>query len=366
MTFELLAHRQPRTPLRFPGKLIADEPGGRLFVADSNHNRIVVATLDGKVTATIGSGAIGSSNGDFATASFNHPQGLFLAGNVLYVADTENHLLRKIDLSQRRVETIAGTGVQGRNAWPGLEDPARAGALPARFVGKPAETALNSPWDLWIHGADLYIAMAGPHQIWKMPLSESEIGPYAGNGREDIVDGRLLPRQPYEAGYSSFAQPSGLSSDGQWLFVADSEGSSIRAVPFDASKQVRTVVGTSKLPRGRLFHFGDRDGARDVATLQHCLGVAFHEGRLYVADTYNHKIKVVDAESGATRTLAGTGKPGSNDERGEFFEPAGLTVAQGKIFVADTNNHLIRTVDPASGKVATLRLEGLTPPEAGR
>ena len=51
--------------------------------------------------------------------------------------------------------------------------------------------------------------MAGPHQIWKMPLDEREIGPYAGNGREDIVDGPLLPRVPYDARYSSFAQPSG-------------------------------------------------------------------------------------------------------------------------------------------------------------
>ena len=139
----------------------------------------------------------------------------------------------------------------------------RLDPLPKRWVGKPSKTALNSPWALNVHEKDLYIAMAGPHQIWKMPLDESIVGPYAGNGREDIVDGPLVPRQPYDLGYSSFAQPSGLTSDGIWLYVADSEGSSIRAVPFDPRKRVKTVVGTSRLDFGRLFVFGDVDGRRD-------------------------------------------------------------------------------------------------------
>ena len=244
-----------------------------------------------------------------------------------------------------------------------MEALVEGGPLPTRWVGKPAATALNSPWDLWIHQQDLYIAMAGPHQIWKMPLDESEIGPYAGNGREDIVDGPLLPRSPYEPGYASFAQPSGLASDGEWLYVADSEGSSIRAVPFDPGKQVRTVVGTADLPFNRLFHFGDKDGSRDEVLLQHCLAVAYHDGQLYVADTYNNKIKVVDSKTGTTKTLVGTGKPGYDDATGEFDEPAGIAWAKGRLYVADTNNHQIRTIDPATGKVSTLAIAGLQPPQ---
>src|SRR6185312_978681 len=135
-------------------------------------------------------------------------------------------------------------------------------AQPHRFVGKPRATGLNSPWALWIHKQDLYIAMAGFHQIWKMPLDESEIGPYAGNAREDIVDGPLLPKAPFQGGASSFAQPSGLSSDGTWLYVADSEGSSIRKVPLKVGTlEVDTVIGTSHLAINRLFTFGDRDGS---------------------------------------------------------------------------------------------------------
>jgi len=381
LRFDLLAHRQQPTPLRFPGKVLADEAGRRLFISDSNHNRIVVATLDGQLLETIGSGAIGRADGGLAEASFDHPQGMALAGDTLYVADTENHLLRKVDLQAKQVRTIAGTGVQLRGSWPGMEQLEAGGALPERYVGPPPQTALNSPWDVWIHGEDLYIAMAGPHQIWKMPLDESEIGPYAGNGREDIVDGPLLPRVPYELGYSSFAQPSGLTADGQWLFVADSEGSSIRAVPFDPTQSVRTVVGTSKLPGGRLFLFGDRDGAGllqlNVAAneyageleqttgpaLQHCLGLTYHQGQLYVADTYNNKIRVVDVQTSETRTLAGTGQPGSADMPAQFDEPAGIAYAHGTLYVADTNSHRIRTIDLATGQVGTFVVSGLAPPQ---
>jgi thiol-disulfide isomerase/thioredoxin len=360
--FDLESEKAKDTPLRFPGKVLADGPGKRLFIADSNHNRIVVAGLDGKLQTVIGDGQIGAADGDFAAASFNHPQGMFLQGDRLYVADTENHLLRLVDLAKKTVTTIAGKGFQGRSAWPGLDMANPLGNIPERYVGKPLETAINSPWDLWIHGDDLYIAMAGPHQIWRMKLDGSEIGPFAGNGREDIVDGPLLPPVPYEEGYSSFAQPSGLASDGTYLFVADSEGASIRAVPFDATKKVLTVLGTSGEPGGRLFKFGDKDGDFDVALLQHPLAVAHEGGKIYVADTYNNKIKVVDAKTGAAKTIAGTGKPGLADDPPQFDEPAGLSLADGVLYVADTNNQAIRAVDLASGKVRTIPIEGLTAP----
>ncbi|MCA9228855.1 MAG: redoxin domain-containing protein, partial [Planctomycetales bacterium] len=357
--FDLLADRQTPTPLRYPGKVLADEASDRLFITDSNHNRIVITKLDGTLLDTIGSGAIGQADGGYAEASFDHPQGLALHGSTLYVADTENHLLRKVDLEAKQVTTIAGVGSQGRSAWPGAEELTRLDELSDRWVGPPKTTPINSPWALYVHQDALYIAMAGPHQIWKMPLDESEIGPYAGNGREDIVDGPLLPREPYRLGFSSFAQPSGLTSDGEWLYVADSEGSSIRAVPFDPAGEVRTVVGTSELPYARLFTFGDVDGDRRQARLQHALGVAYHDGQIYVADTYNNKVKVVDAKTGAVTTVAGTGEPGASDEPAKFDEPAGISYAAGKLFVADTNNNAIRVVDVATKKVSTLSIAGL-------
>lgn len=361
--FDLERHRVEDTPLRFPGKILADEPSQRLFIADSNHNRIVIAGTDGSLIDTIGTGQIGASDGDFDTATFDHPQGMVLRDQTLYVADTENHLIRKVDLASGQVSTIAGVGTQGRNAWPGLERNALGTpTLPDRFVGPPRTTPINSPWALWIQGDDLFIAMAGPHQIWKMPLDESEIGPYAGNGREDIVDGALLPSEPYAEGFSSFAQPSGLTSDGTSLFVADSEGSSIRAVPLNGKGEVTTVIGTSHLGGGRLFTFGDVDGQGEEVRLQHALGVVYDDGVIYIADTYNNKIKKLEVASKTVSTVAGTGEAGLNDDTPMFDEPAGITLAAGKLYVADTNNHAIRVIDLADNNVSTLTITGLEPP----
>jgi sugar lactone lactonase YvrE len=382
LKFGLLAGREQGGPLAFPGKILADAEHDRLYIADSNHHRIVVTRLDGTLVDVVGSGAAGRADGGFAAAEFNQPQGMALNGRTLYVADTENHLIRGVDLDGRKVATVAGTGRQAREP-----------ASPTHH-GNPLTTPLSSPWDLLIvsgtghhagmvgvpfgyplagggtrsvpdtiHGDDLYIAMAGCHQIWKMRLDGTAIGPYAGNGREDIVDGPLLPRQPFQEGFASFAQPSGLASDGQWLYVADSEGSSIRAVPFDPRRKVRTVVGTAGLAVARLFTFGDVDGPAARVRLQHPLGLAFSAGQLYVADTYNHKIKGVDPASGEVRTIAGTGKPGHGDEPAAFYEPGGLAAAGGKLFVADTDNHLIRVIDLAGRKVSTLAIPGLRPPE---
>ncbi|HEX3727847.1 MAG TPA: thioredoxin-like domain-containing protein [Pirellulales bacterium] len=357
------------TPLRFPGKVLADEKSDRLFIADSNHNRIVVAKLDGTLIDVIGSGAIGANDGGYQQATFDHPQGMAISGDTLYVADTENHLVRKVDLKKNQVSTIAGTGKQG-HGWPGMEEfAAKLGTLTKhKWIGPPLKTGISSPWALWVQGHDLYIAMAGSHQIWKMSLAPGgEIGPFAGNGREDIVDGPHLPAQPYEKGFCSFAQPSGLSSDGKNLFVADSEGSSIRAVPFDATKNVETIVGTAWMPAGRLFSFADVDGQGEVVRLQHALGVAYHDRLVYVADTYNNKIKVVDPRRVTCLTIAGTGQAGNADDPATFDEPAGLSYARGKLYVADTNNHAIRTVDLGQHhQVATLEIKGLQPPEQSK
>jgi DNA-binding beta-propeller fold protein YncE len=135
-------------------------------------------------------------------------------------------------------------------------------------------------------------------------------------------------------------------------------------VPFDPQGEVQSLVG----PTGAtLFEFGDVDGQAERVRFQHPLGVAWHDGKLYVADTYNNKIKVVDVAQRACRTLAGTGKPGRDDApdgaKATFNEPSGLSIASGTLYVADTNNHVIRVVGlSAPFAVSTLHLEGLSTP----
>lgn len=358
--FDLLAHRQEPSLLRFPGKVLADGDRQQLFISDSNHNRIIITDLQGNFVDSIGNGRIGRQDGKFAEATFDHPQGIVLDSNTLYIADTENHLIRAADLKKKTVRTVAGTGIQSRNPWRGSEGVSATTTNRRRWRGKPLTTAISSPWALWSHKTHIYIAMAGPHQIWWMPKNEAWIAPYAGNGREDIVDGPLLPAQPFALGASSFAQPSGLTSDGEWLFVADSEGSSIRAVPLNPRAPVKTVVGTANLDQGRLFQFGDVDGTAASVRLQHPLGVAYHDSTIYVADTYNDKIKAVDASNGTTITIAGDGTPGNSDNPPRFDEPAGLSYLNGKLYVADTNNHAIRIIDLQNdNRVSTLQLSGV-------
>jgi thiol-disulfide isomerase/thioredoxin len=333
-------HKLAATPLKFPGKILADEKSGRLFIADSNHNRIVICNLAGKLLDVAGSGGIGEKNGSFESASFHHPQGMALDGEKLYVADTENHLIRVLDLEKKTVANFAGTGRQNTG---------RAGG------GHLHAVSISSPWDLMIVGRTLYIAMAGTHQIWSILLGSDMIHVLAGTGSENILNG---PRDE-----AAFAQPSGLATDGHNLFVADSEGSAIRDIPLSRSEPVTTLAGTSDLEGGRsLFEFGDADGTGSGARFQHPLGLAYHDGRIFVADTYNHKIKTVDVATGEVRTWLGSGKRGDGVDPPEFAEPGGLSIAAGKVYIADTNNHAIKVADLGTRHVTTLQIEGLSPP----
>jgi len=190
--------------------------------------------------------------------------------------------------------------------------------------------------------------MAGPHQIWQLDLEKNEVSTFAGSGREARLDGTLL-----EAG---FAQPSGITTDGKNLYVSDAESNIIRAL--DPSKgEVQTLVG------GDLFEFGDVDGIGDDVRLQHPLGLLWLRNKLLIADTYNHKIKELDPQTRSVKTLFGTGKPGQSAGKSpSFYEPGGLSAANDNLYVADTNNHAIRVIDLKTKQTSTLRINGLTPP----
>lgn len=330
-----------RSPLAFPGKVLADAKSNCLYVADSGHHRLVVASLTGEVLEVIGSGKPGWLDGGFEQAQFYSPQGMTFdaASEVLYVADMGNHLLRKVDFRTRQVETVAGTGEQSREI--------------ISHGGLGLTTALNSPWDVLKVGERLLIAMAGSHQIWEMQLETGWVETYAGNGRESCVNGSLAA--------SALAQPSGISTDGYELFVADSESSSIRAVGIVNYPRVRTVCGS-----GDLFGFGDQDGHGESVLLQHCLGVEYTQNYLWVADTYNHKIKRVAHRTGLCQTFFGDGVPGYRDGKASesrFWEPSGLSALGPHLFVADTNNHKIRLIDLNKFMVTTLEFPGLCAPD---
>lgn len=323
--------------LAYPGKVIA-LPDGGLAVSDSGHHRVLVLDARGKVRLTAGSGLRGWSDGGFAAAAFDDPQGLAITadGRSLYVADTRNHAIRRLDLKARTVETIAGTGALGEAPLEGDPTPART-------------TALRSPWDLALapDGKRLFVALAGSHQIAVVELAGGKIRRLAGTGRESIDDG---------AGErATFSQPSGLSLLGGALYVADSEVSGVRAVAV-TDGLTRTLTGTG------LFEFGDKDGPLAEARLQHPLHVLAVDGgkALLVADTYNDKLKRIDLAAGTVATFySGVGELA-------LHQPAGIAREKsGSFVVADTNAGRLLRIGADGKTAAAIVIEGAPEPLTG-
>ena len=330
----------PGTPLLYPGKVLADAASNRLFIADSSHNRIVIADLTSHaVVDIIGSSARGKDDGSFEGATFDKPQGMALDGDLLYIADVNSHAIRLADLAERRVTTVAGNGIMGRQRLPfGVPNDA------------PTTVSLRSPWDLEFDDAGLlHVAMAGTHQLFIYEPESGVLFPSVGNGREANLNDVSLAD-------SELAQPSGLYYAGAGkLYFADSESSTIRLADFE-NDLVTVVSGTSN---NHLFEFGDIDGELGLNRLQHALGVdGGPNGDLYIADTYNSRIKVIRAGETATKTVYGLGGLGGYADgdatAAEFDEPGGISYAEGILYVADTNNHVIRLINLEAGSVDTL------------
>ncbi|XP_037047631.1 NHL repeat-containing protein 2 [Bradysia coprophila] len=349
----------PNSNLKFPGKIACsksnanDETPELYAISDSGNHRVIIVSAAGEVLHKIGGKQPGFVDGDLLSAKFNSPQGVsFLSENILFVADTENHAVRRIDLKGKSVSTIAGIGVQGND----------------RVGGKiGTEQEISSPWDVAVYKTRdmdmsfhlddesiakkdiVLVAAAGTHQIWAVCIddviwwkfkkySAGTVVVIAGNGAEENRNNSY----PHNA---AFAQPSGLSIGGaDEMFIADSESSCIRKLSLVDGK-VLAVAGGDRNPRN-LFAFGDVDGKGVAAKLQHPLGVCFSskENLVYVADTYNHKIKRIDVTSNHCETCNIVEE--SKDVM-VFNEPGGLCLnpTGDFLYVANTNNHSIELVD---------------------
>ncbi|MER5478407.1 NHL domain-containing thioredoxin family protein [Streptomyces sp. NPDC002734] len=290
------------TTLRFPGKALL-LPSGNFLVSDTTRHQLVELDADGEsVVRRIGGGSRGLADGDAATALFSEPQGLALLDDTtVVVADTVNHALRRLDLATGEVTTVAGTGRQWMQGEP--------------TSGAAREVSLSSPWDVAHWRGKVWIAMAGVHQLWAWDPAAGTVGVTAGTTNEGLVDG------PGREAW--FAQPSGLavSTDGERLWLADSETSALRWVDGDGA--VHTAVGTG------LFDFGHRDGEAGQALLQHPLGVTpLPDGSVAVSDTYNHALRRFDPATGEVTTLAT-----------DLREPSDAVLVGGDIVVVESARH---------------------------
>ena len=333
--------KQPPSILSFPTKLaytrmFGDEPA--LLVADSAHNRILVMQLNGTIIETVGNGTAGSADGDFKNAQFHFPQGIAFSyegdtediTGIAYIADTGNHLLRKIDFNHGTVSTLAGTGHQGYEH---------------NIHNQPAlKASMASPWDLAFYpdNQHLVITQAGLHQLWSYDLATKTISVLAGNGQESLVDGP----NPKNA----LAQTSGVSpvGEGDTLYFVDAETSSLRKLQ---NGEVTTLIGSG------LFDFGYKEGTKTTALMQHPLGLVADDKQVFIADSYNHSIRRYDIATGTLSNFIGQGQRGTKDgdfKTARFNEPNAIIKVGDKLYIADTNNQQIRVADLTSKTVSTL------------
>ncbi len=273
-----------------------------LLVADAGHHQIVELELDGQTVVR----RIGAGRG----APFTEPNGLALlppglAPYDLVVADTANHVLRGVRLSD-------GAVVATIDLPAALAD--------ARTVTGPIPPVL-SPWDVvWWPALDrLVVAAAGVHLLLAVDPRTGSAEVLAGTTVEGLRDGPALD--------GWLAQPSGLAVDGDTLWFVDSETSALRRLSLDGS--LHTAVGQG------LFDFGHVDGPARSALFQHPLGVTvLPDHSVAVLDTYNGAVRRYDPATDTVRTLAT-----------ELAEPSGAVVVDGDLVVVESAAHrLVRPV----------------------
>jgi thiol-disulfide isomerase/thioredoxin len=320
------------TTLSFPGKISISK--GKIAISDSNHNRIIITDLSGKIEHIIGSGKPGLIDGEFSKSAFFRPQSIAWKNDSIVVADTENHAIRLIDLQKNQVTTLVGTGMQG--PWRSLG-------------GKGKETPISSPWDVAVKDNLIFIAMAGNHQIWTYDTTTDLAKAFVGNGHENIIDGDRMQAQ--------LAQTSGVFIYEDMIYFIDSETSSIREINLETN-YVRTIVGKG------LFVFGYRDGNTDEALFQHPLGLCATVDKIFVADTYNSAVRVIDLKNYKVSTIIGRYGMSGICKLGEpncdilgLYEPSDVKLYENKLYISDTNNHIIRVYDLETNILKTLDIK---------
>lgn len=283
-----------------------------LYVSDSGHNRILEMTHEGRVMRVFGSGNPGLWDGAMANCGFNQPGHLALGNNALFVADTGNHAIRRIDLFNGEVHTVAGNG-----------KPAQSMVL-ARSDCR--EISLNRPVGLALSGTMLYFSMQAQHQIWQIDLKSGAMSWLAGSGQQGVVDGDLVA--------CAFSAPGGLVLADEELCIVDSEGSAVRSLNLSDHDV------TSRIGQGNFF-FGNEDGGPRDGLLQYPTDLAFDADKqeLWIADSFNHCLRVLDTINWRLSTP---------DIGLTLNHPTAMMVQDRTLWVCNCFGHQLVTVDLAS------------------
>lgn len=323
--------------LKFPGEIIFAQnfsykninKANVLIIANTGKNKILVTNLNGNILLEIGSGDVGFDDGDFYSASFNSPRGLLFKNNNLYIADTSNHALRKINFTDGKVSTLIGNGKRGEVV---------------KQSDRADKISLSSPFDLafFPDKNNIVISNSGTNQLLKYNTSSNTVTPFAGNGSKGLING-AYPN-------NSLAQPSGLSSYGEQLYFVDAESSSLRSI--SKSGVVKTLIGNG------LSEFGYKGGKKDEALMQHPVGIIAFDKEIYIADTHNHAIRRYNIKTGELSTYSG-GERGDNingGKRTQYDEPEAITYFADRFYIVDSNNNRIVEIAKNNGGAKILNI----------
>ncbi|MEN1942698.1 thioredoxin-like domain-containing protein [Luteimonas sp. MJ293] len=308
---ELRRGGEPSLPLRFPmGLALA---GNYLYVADSAHHRVLECDQSGRILRQFGSGGVGFIDGPMELAAFNHPQGIAVERDLLYVADAGNHAVRRVQLRTGDIDTVFGAG--------------RPGTPADGTVANPRGIVMDRPTGVALAAGSLYVCTSGDNRVWAYGLGDHSLRSLAGSGRLEVTDGA--------GAEAAFAEPAALAAVQQTVYVCDAAGSAVRSVNA-RSGQVQTMIGRSA------WEFGSQDGRRSEVLLQQPQAIALDPDspRLWIADSGNDLLRCLRLGGGEVSTFA-LPRP--------LHGPAGLAVGSGVIWIADTDAHAVLRLDTSTG-----------------
>jgi len=279
--------------------------------------------ISGTVNTLAGTGTSGSFDSTGTGASFSGPAGAASDGTYLYVADSDNNVIRKVALANGAVTTIAGTA-------------GTAGSIDG--VGPAA--SFNHPRGIATDGINLYVADSGNNEIRQIVIATGAVTTLAGSTTPGSADGTGTS--------ASFNNPSGITTTGSLLYIADTCNNEIREYSISEG-YVQTIAGSTTA--------GYVDGYYNSASFTQPTGIATDGNNLYIADTGNNEIRVLGLSSWTSSTLAGTTTPGSSNGTGSgagFNQPAGIATDGTNLYVSDSGNNEIRQIVIAAAVVTTL------------
>lgn len=320
--------------------------GTYLYVADTKNNRIrKINITTQEVVNLAGSGLAGyaDSTGDTGeTATFNAPSAITVSGDYLYVADTGNNMIRRVHKVTGKTNRYAGSSS------------GEAGAVDSRTA--PGDVRFYEPTGITTDGVDLYVADSGNHTIRRIVIASA---PASTAGAVTTLAG--YPRTPGNAdgglaadrssSTARFNQPARLTTDGTFLYVTDYLNRTIRRIAITTGAVV-TIAGVS----GSLSFENVADGSGDKARFYHPNGITTDGTYLYLTDSFNNSIRMIANPTGPSSSVQVTtiipaitgGIGGSNDgsgARAQFYTPIGITTDGSALFVTDSHNHTIRKIE---------------------